>query len=383
MLHDLRFDEILGDVLKRLAENRVAEGTGIEYKRELPGGKDHDKKEFLADICSFANAIGGDLLYGVEEKAGLPIAFPGIGVTDVDQEISRLESLCRDGIQPPVQGIKIKTVSVDGGTVLVVRIPPSWGGPHMVTYQKNNRFYLRNSNGKYLMDVNEIRDAFLTSQTRIDAIKGFRSERLDMIRRGEAPVPLSLGPKTVLHLTPLLGPGTSRRLDLSLLEGHEIVAVSGSPRRRYNLDGYLCYDTDSERNALSYVQVFRDGAIESLDALAIDLERKLIPSLSFEQHVIKAFTILLGVARILEVSSPLAVQLSLLGVRGFRMGLRQHDFVDLAVDRDELLIPEFLINSTEGEPAVIIRPALDMVWNACGFKESRNYDADGNWHPRS
>jgi len=39
----------------------------LDYKRDVPGESDQDKKEFLADISSFANATGGDLIYGVDE----------------------------------------------------------------------------------------------------------------------------------------------------------------------------------------------------------------------------------------------------------------------------------------------------------------------------
>ena len=39
-----------------LVANAVTEVKTLEYKQELPGRLDTDKKEFLADITSFANA---------------------------------------------------------------------------------------------------------------------------------------------------------------------------------------------------------------------------------------------------------------------------------------------------------------------------------------
>jgi predicted HTH transcriptional regulator len=56
-------------ILQTLVSNKVAEGKKIEYKQALPGNSDSEKKEFLADVSSFANAIGGDLIFGVEEEA--------------------------------------------------------------------------------------------------------------------------------------------------------------------------------------------------------------------------------------------------------------------------------------------------------------------------
>jgi len=45
------------DLLAPITEG-VAEGRSIDYKRELPGNSDGDKKEFLADASSFSNTVG-------------------------------------------------------------------------------------------------------------------------------------------------------------------------------------------------------------------------------------------------------------------------------------------------------------------------------------
>lgn len=37
----------------------------MNTRRRCPGTTDDEKKEFLADATSFANAAGGDLIYGV------------------------------------------------------------------------------------------------------------------------------------------------------------------------------------------------------------------------------------------------------------------------------------------------------------------------------
>ncbi|GAJ18756.1 unnamed protein product, partial [marine sediment metagenome] len=60
-------NEITKDDLQALIDNSVLEGKTIEYKQSLPGNSDSDKKEFLADICSFSNTSGGDLIYGITE----------------------------------------------------------------------------------------------------------------------------------------------------------------------------------------------------------------------------------------------------------------------------------------------------------------------------
>ena len=119
--------------LRSLVDNQVRELRLIEYKRELPGRSERDKKEFLADVCSFANAAGGDLMYGIAESGGTPQHLVGITTDDVDAEISRLEGSIRDGIRPRIPGIKPQPVRLENGEhVLVLRVPRSFARPHVV-----------------------------------------------------------------------------------------------------------------------------------------------------------------------------------------------------------------------------------------------------------
>lgn len=144
------------------------EGRQIEYKREPPGNTDGDKKEFLADVTSFANTVGGDLLIGIDERrdeeqrTGIAGAFAPL-VAATDAQIRRLEGMLRDGVAPRVTGIRIRAVAVEGGVVLLLRIPKSWVGLHQVTYQNTAKFYARNNAGEYQMDVHEIAYAFRSS----------------------------------------------------------------------------------------------------------------------------------------------------------------------------------------------------------------------------
>ena len=55
-------EDITEKDLNELIENQVIEKKHLEYKRLLPSGRESDKKEFLADIISFANTSGGDII---------------------------------------------------------------------------------------------------------------------------------------------------------------------------------------------------------------------------------------------------------------------------------------------------------------------------------
>ncbi len=64
-------NEIAEADIQQLKASGVEEGKTIEYKRDLPGTKDEDKRELLADVSSFANTEGGDIIYGGAEDLGV------------------------------------------------------------------------------------------------------------------------------------------------------------------------------------------------------------------------------------------------------------------------------------------------------------------------
>src|SRR5205807_8154296 len=137
----------------------------IDYKVSLSCRVDRDNKEFLADVISFANAAGGDLIFGMDEQNGVASQLVGLHVSSVDGEILRLEQLMRDGLDPRIPNLKLQPVNVSSGIALIIRIARSWIPPHRVKYGGTSRFYSRNSAGKYELETSEMRPLFALSQS--------------------------------------------------------------------------------------------------------------------------------------------------------------------------------------------------------------------------
>lgn len=196
-------DKIDRDDLEQLLSNTVLESKTIEYKRQLPNDSDKEKKGFLADISSFANASGGDLIFGIEEEKGYPKSIDGMEIDNIDEEIRKYENIIRYGIEPRVN-FETRPVNIsDKKFVLVFRVKKSWIGPHRVIYQGHDKFYSRNTKEKYPLDTSELRTAFNFSHTIIEQISKFKTERIIQIIANNFPAPLSEGAKIVLHLIPL------------------------------------------------------------------------------------------------------------------------------------------------------------------------------------
>jgi len=120
--------QITEDDINSLLTNGVPELT-LEYKRDLPGTADADKREVLADVSTFANTQGGDLLYGIDEAAGIPTTITGIVSPDLDVELLRLESLLRDGLEPRIT-CQFRRITCGTSIVLLLRIERV-RGPHI------------------------------------------------------------------------------------------------------------------------------------------------------------------------------------------------------------------------------------------------------------
>jgi len=388
-------NDIIKTDIESLISNGVREGRDIDYKRQLIINTDGEKKEVLADISSFANAGGGDLVIGIEEADGVPVKADGIK-GDMDALKLQIESCIRDSIQPRIPGIKIKTIEgFLNGPVLVIRIPKSWNGPHIVSFKNSSRFFTRNSAGKYQMDVTEIKSAFLKSEEIPEKIRRFRDDRLGKIIAGETPVKLCEASRIVLHLLPINSFTNEIGLNITDIEKHS--AKLGPPsvsvwNQRINLDGFVTFAGNCmKKDSLSYCQIYRSGKIESVYIGANSVSEPgivpCIPSKYYEEKTIKAVNSYLEVLKSLEISCPIAVFISMTGTLGVTMGFdssRMFYRDPTPIDRDILILPDILIQdySTVADfygIAKTLRPIFDSVWNACGFPRSFNYEENGEW----
>lgn len=378
-------DEIEEADLQGLIDNQVTEAKVIEYKSELPSNSDGDKKEFMADASSLANTMGGDLIFGVEAPAGVPNAIVSLSSRDPDGDILRLENILRDGVEPRIPGVGSRAVPLShGGHVIVMRFPKSFARPHRIKYQDWSRVYARSSNGKYLMDVAELRAAFLASETLADRITAFRADRIAQVAANQTPVPMPEGAKVIIHVLPLVAFETGTAIDLSSLPEPLLKPIGASGwNPRHNFEGFVTHQRLDDTKSYTYLQTFRNGALEAVESRLLAYRERMIPSGVYEREVMEALAIYLRLSEQMGLGLPLWVGLALTGVRGFKMWFDQSRFIvteESLIDRDILVLPEILVDHRDVNAATVLRPAFDAIWNACGWARSMNYDQDGNWN---
>jgi Putative DNA-binding domain len=198
-------DHIAERDLQSLVENGVAEGILFDYKSELYGASDSEKKEFLKDVSSFANTAGGHIIIGMVEDAGVPTGVIGMQ-GDLDLEKQRLESLLRDRMEPRIVGIRMQAVDLGNGRhALVIRVPKSWNQPHAVVHNQSRLIFARNSAGVHMASVDEMRSMFLAGATLLDRAREFHRKRMQEVHSADGPGPLPFGGeggRILLHVVP-------------------------------------------------------------------------------------------------------------------------------------------------------------------------------------
>jgi len=74
--------------------------------------------------------------------------------------------------------------------------------------------------------------------------------------------------------------------------------------------------------------------------------------------------------------------ISLLNVKGYILAVGKYDrFYDRSfiLQRDDLLLPELIIEDYPEDVSSILKPLFDSLWNAFGWQRSLHYDEEGKW----
>jgi len=401
MTFDLPLAQVDAGRIEALRADGVREGRQLEYKEVLPSNNDDDKREFLSDVTSFANTAGGDLIFGLRERRdteGKPTgeidAVVGLQSFNLDAERLRLEAMMRDAVAPRMPPVTFHEIRREPNPpCLLLRIPRSWAALHMVTFRNLSRFFARGSGGKYQLDVHEIRAGFVAAETAYERLRRLRAERVTRVAGLETPVPVGDGAKLVLHALPVGGLEDAWSRFLVLIGGqamqHETqIASMLQPVGQFpatwgfNLDGYVLHTLDNDLSRQCYTQLFREGGLEIVSGrvLVRVSDGSGFYGWGMEGAVIGCFARYQEFWRVIGVTPPLLVGLTLIGVKGWTV-LRQPYHFSTArgtFDRDVVMSPEIVMTDLNIPADIVLRPLFDFLWNGGGWAGSPNY-RDGRW----
>jgi len=174
-------DEELEAWVRNLVDDQVSEGPRLDYKQAISLKSEKEKLEAAKDISSFANEIGGTIIYGIPEKRKsdeVAIPLKPYGIDHIPDLESRLENIYIDSISPCLPEWRIRKVELTeyrGKVVYVAWVPESWVGVHMVEAYGDQKYYRRGQLRAVAMSEHEVRQRYERLRIGQSALKDFLS----------------------------------------------------------------------------------------------------------------------------------------------------------------------------------------------------------------
>jgi len=165
--------------VRQLVDGEVSEGPRLDYKQTISLESREQRLEAAKDISSFANEIGGTIIYGIpEDKKSDEIAIPlkPYGIDPTPDLESRLENIYIDSIAPRLPEWRIRKVNLTeypGKVVYVAWVPESWIGVHMVEAYKEQKYYRRGQLRAVAMAEHEVRQRYERLRIGQSALENF------------------------------------------------------------------------------------------------------------------------------------------------------------------------------------------------------------------
>lgn len=387
-----------GEQLTRLCDDHCPESDTLDFKRDLPGSSEKDKQEVLKDVCSLANTDGGDLVYGIDEKEGFASKMAPLSGEQADAAKRRLSQVLDAGLEPRVQGIRLHHVEVEGGYVLVIRVPASFDGPHCVRSDNKRRFVMRNGTSTTDLSFDQLRAAFDRTATLAERARSLVAGRIESIIHHKTPKPMENGPLWVIHLVPIAGLTGRKTVDLATLDSRDWRQLLGSDwangSRTFNLDGIVVYPSASTNERYyTYHHMFRTGSMEGVrlgggvrQGQDGDPDQSIVWSLDMSKYFRNTVNSFIRLAKSYGFAGPAVLNLAVLHVGGYelRIGEAYHPFRPSVSDRPHLVLPEVWIENLDTASVDdAVRPLMDMLWQAFGCARCLDFDATtGAYSPR-
>ncbi|PWR08968.1 hypothetical protein DKT68_13305 [Micromonospora acroterricola] len=123
------------DMIDRAIAHGLRDADDLDWKSELPPLGAIPNSDFPKDVAAMANSGGGTLVFGITEAQRA--ATGGKDTGELTEGYERgLRSAAVTAISPPVFGLEVLQLGEPGNQCVVVAIPPSVDGPHLI-YKKD------------------------------------------------------------------------------------------------------------------------------------------------------------------------------------------------------------------------------------------------------
>ena len=378
--------------LQRLVDDQVQERDSVEYKRDMYGNSDDDKREMSKDITSMANHRGGYIVIGIEaDDEGIPINVVGI---ETDNHVERIRNSCLDNIDKRIVGLDIEDISLSNSrVVIVIAIPESINAPHMVTYKGLNQFWKRHGRQKEKMTTHEIGEAFdkrLSNLNRLDRFLFLRkTEILENIGEKTFMV-ISSSPALLLDEAILSVYDENLRgliLNTPQLAGNMGAISCGKPYPTINglrTDGSTPYYHDNPP-LREYIEVFTNGFIEYGKLFEIDGQSgKHFAGVADTALIVNFLRFIQGVYNQYLPLRPLVVNFTIYNAKDMWLAASQHSSEDRLVmwPKQHLELGKFYTDNISEERKLLTKAICDRLYQSFNRERCNRFDDAGTFRTK-
>ena len=175
-------DQELKNFIGNQEENQWIEFKRKDYHRD-PNDPEKHKREICKDVTAMANAEGGYIFIGVQEKDKIAQGF--FTIDNPDKIVESINSVCLESIDPRIQNLEVQTRSLKWNgrniTLVIIHIPPSDLRPHSFVWKNFTHFVKRYGDQIREYPMSELVEAF--SARHYPPILGQIHAQLDAILR--------------------------------------------------------------------------------------------------------------------------------------------------------------------------------------------------------
>ena len=383
--------------LEGLINDQTRENQKLEYKAQMYSQLSIDRIEMLKDITAMANAEGGYLIIGIEEDSeGIPVKLLGLENGEVVKD--NILKSCNSSIEEKILGLKIKPVDIGNSkSVLTLQIPRSTRKPHMVTFDKHNKFYKRHDRHNFHMSLNEVKNAVL-EVTEYMKKHIYYLEQRKLILKKEFIMKMII----VIYCTPLM-----IGQDIIDCKNPDIKNSVKNPNySEFGLDVWMgdlpqlkpsLYGVTLEKFDRSIrLELHRNGHAELIFSSEHpkDKERPYVKSSymhSVTQYLMIFVSLIKSIYQLSGVNTDLSFSINFYNFDYWSLG--QIEFISEFHEEkvnllgpwkmEDLEIPPEVINDiSECEPRKIAKALMDRFYNAFGKEQSPDFTQDGKFVPR-
>jgi hypothetical protein len=380
-LRDIREADV-----RRLVEIGLEEHLQLEYKSALYEDTDRGNREFLQDICMFANSSGGILLLGISERRaedGQPTGIPdpaaplGIELPNPEMVLAAYDARVTAAVE---ERLPLEMAAIDVGQprrVIAIRVPDSVRKPHAVSYQGRIYFPGRRERQRYSLSVREIKELTMRTASRLQQSEETLNNALSQLTLAQDRPYLIAGILPVFFEDFLVAlRNENLRLAVSRFSrtgqaefGNVSYSFQGMERRHERFDHTVQLRRNGLLRVSQQVPLIPRDDMQQFGVQGID---------SLFRHVVAQAPSVFGAAGLgspYVVSMTLRIQRTVTGVYAALGGGEEHTQPVPSGDfRFPFMQIDELVNINR-----ILKPFCDQVHQMFGKEASPSFNANGDW----